>query len=88
MVWHKGGWVHRGSRWWRVQSHAEWKAWRDDETAGHGVSHLQLGRRESELEVRPSCKTSVAAPVTHSYPASTPPQKKTSGDKVFKQMSL
>lgn len=75
----------------RVQSHMAWKVWQDDKTAGHAVSHLQLGRRESELEVGPSCKTSVAAPVTHSYPASTPrppPKKKTSGDKVFKHMSL
>lgn len=54
----------------------EWKAWQDDETAGHGVSHLQLGRRESEQEVGPSCKTSVAVPVTRSYPTSTPPPKK------------
>lgn len=51
----------------------QWKAWRNDETAGHGVSHLQFGRRESEQEVGPSCKTSVAAPVTCSYPMSTSP---------------
>lgn len=50
-------------------------------TAGHGVSHLQLGNRESTQEVRPSCKTSKPAPVTHSKPGGStspthPPPKK------------